>query len=264
MRVDTTTDRRAAISRRPGRRTASGWPTRKLLKSHWRASSSTRWTTGKKHADHRRHERRRSPVFDKSGKYLYFTASTDVGPPIEFGPATCAGAAGHAQRLRGGASKDDPSPLAPESDEEKTEDGKKKAEARRRTTQEGRDRKRPRSRCSEVDLDDHRPADPGPADAARNVRRPRRPARRGWSLASRKRRRSPDGGARLHGAPLRPGEARRPTWPSAGVKSFRTAGKRREVLYQQGEKLGDRRHSAHARVGIRARRRRRPAATRER
>ena len=34
-------------------------------------------------ADHRRHERREDPVFDKDGKYLYFTASTDSGPSLQ-------------------------------------------------------------------------------------------------------------------------------------------------------------------------------------
>jgi len=65
-----------------------------------------------------------SPVFDKNGKYIYFTASTDIGPRI-FGfdmssyphrPTRSA----YVCVLR----KDLPSPLAPESDEEKVQEEK--------------------------------------------------------------------------------------------------------------------------------------------
>jgi len=58
-----------------------------------------------------------SPVFDKSGKYLFFTASTDSGPALQ--PDIQSGA-----RLVSSSiyltvlSKADPSPFAPESDEE--------------------------------------------------------------------------------------------------------------------------------------------------
>jgi tricorn protease len=67
----------------------------------------------------------RYPVFDKSGKYLYFTASTDLGPQISF--ADLSGIAHQTTRsvyavvLR----NDQPSPLAPESDEEKVQPDKK-------------------------------------------------------------------------------------------------------------------------------------------
>jgi tricorn protease len=60
----------------------------------------------------------RSASFDKSGKYLYFTASTDVGPTMGSGmsgihrPVTCNV---YVAVLR----EDLPSPLAPQSDEEK-------------------------------------------------------------------------------------------------------------------------------------------------
>ncbi len=66
-----------------------------------------------------------SAVFDRSGKYLYFTASTDIGPRI-FGFDMSS------YPLRPTRSiylcvlkKDQPSPLAPESDEEKAADEKK-------------------------------------------------------------------------------------------------------------------------------------------
>ena len=58
-------------------------------------------------------------VFDKSGKYLYFTASTDVGPTISF-----ADLSGISHRVTHSVymivlRNDIPSPLSPESDEEK-------------------------------------------------------------------------------------------------------------------------------------------------
>jgi tricorn protease len=59
-----------------------------------------------------------SPAFDKGGKYLFFLASTDIGPSVGSGmsifnrPVT---RSAYVVVL----SKDDPSPLAPESDDEK-------------------------------------------------------------------------------------------------------------------------------------------------
>ncbi|HLM02153.1 MAG TPA: hypothetical protein VK400_13955, partial [Pyrinomonadaceae bacterium] len=64
-------------------------------------------------------------VFDKSGKYVFFTASTNVGPTISF--ADLSGIAHQTSRsiyavvLR----NDIPSPLAPESDEEKVQPEKR-------------------------------------------------------------------------------------------------------------------------------------------
>jgi len=60
----------------------------------------------------------RNPVWDRDGKYLYFTASTDSGPAIQPDIQS-------SDRTTTGSiymivlSKSDPSPLAPESDEEK-------------------------------------------------------------------------------------------------------------------------------------------------
>jgi len=66
----------------------------------------------------------RYPIFDRSGKYLYFTASTNMGPTLgfldmsayPFNPTRSV----YAMVLR----NDQPSPLAPESDEEKVTDDK--------------------------------------------------------------------------------------------------------------------------------------------
>ncbi|MDX2041504.1 MAG: PDZ domain-containing protein [Acidobacteriota bacterium] len=66
-----------------------------------------------------------SPVFDKSGKYIYFTASTDTGPKLSgFDMSSYAHrptSSVYVAVLR----KDLPSPLAPESDEEKVTEEKK-------------------------------------------------------------------------------------------------------------------------------------------
>jgi tricorn protease len=58
------------------------------------------------------------PAFDKGGKYLYFTASTDDGP-IAFGSMSAFNRAQTNAVYLIVLSKDDPSPLLPESDEEK-------------------------------------------------------------------------------------------------------------------------------------------------
>jgi tricorn protease len=64
----------------------------------------------------------RHAVFDKSGKYVYFTASTNAGPTISFADMSGIGhqtsRSVYAVVLR----NDIPSPLAPESDEEKVQD----------------------------------------------------------------------------------------------------------------------------------------------
>ncbi|MDX2041505.1 MAG: PDZ domain-containing protein [Acidobacteriota bacterium] len=67
----------------------------------------------------------RFPAFDRSGKYLYFTASTNLGPSISFADLSGFGnqptRSVYAIVLR----NDIPSPLAPESDEEKIAEEKK-------------------------------------------------------------------------------------------------------------------------------------------
>jgi tricorn protease len=77
-------------------------------------------------------------AFDKGGKYLYFTASTDIGPSVGSGmsilnrPVT---RSVYAVVL----SKDDPSPLAPESDDEKPKQDKSKKEAEKDKKEDGKD-----------------------------------------------------------------------------------------------------------------------------
>ena len=74
----------------------------------------------------------RYPDFDKNGKYLYFTASTNLGPAISFAEMSTfshqSSRSVYAVVLR----KDLPSPLAPESDEEKVAEEPKPTDARAR------------------------------------------------------------------------------------------------------------------------------------
>jgi len=66
----------------------------------------------------------RAPVFDADGRYLYFTASTDIGPSLEFDLHAATRQVSRNIYLIV-LSKDEPSPLAPESDEEKPADQKR-------------------------------------------------------------------------------------------------------------------------------------------
>jgi tricorn protease len=65
----------------------------------------------------------RYPVFDRDGKYLYFTASTDSGPSLEPDIRSATRTVTRSIYLTV-LSKTDPSPFAPESDEEKGADAK--------------------------------------------------------------------------------------------------------------------------------------------
>ncbi|MFN7993091.1 MAG: PDZ domain-containing protein [Bryobacteraceae bacterium] len=65
--------------------------------------------------------------FDKGGKYLYLTASTDVGLSASWLDMSSLDHPITRSAYVMVLSKDDPSPLAPESDEEKSEDAKKDA-----------------------------------------------------------------------------------------------------------------------------------------
>src|SRR6185369_2991806 len=63
--------------------------------------------------------------FDKNGKYLYFTASTDVGPTTGWLDMSSFGHPVSRSAYVLVLSKTEPSPLAPQSDEEKIQDAKK-------------------------------------------------------------------------------------------------------------------------------------------
>ena len=101
----------------------------KSLKSHMAAISiyslanakTVQVTDGLSEAKH--------PVFDKEGKYLYFTASTDSGAAMQPDIESAARPVTHSVYLVV-LSKDDKSPFTPESDDEKAGD-KKKDEAKK-------------------------------------------------------------------------------------------------------------------------------------
>ena len=65
-----------------------------------------------------------NPVFDKEGKFLYFAASTDSGPSMEFDLSSAARQVTRSIYLIV-LSKDEKSPFLPESDDEKAEEKKK-------------------------------------------------------------------------------------------------------------------------------------------
>src|SRR3954470_21527022 len=96
-----------------------------------------------------------SPVFDRNGKYLYFTASTNVG-------LTTAGLDMSSQEHRitrsvylAVLSKDEKSPLAPESDEEKPKEEKKADQEKEKSKDEdkekGKDKKKADAKASADD-----------------------------------------------------------------------------------------------------------------
>lgn len=68
----------------------------------------------------------KSPVFDRDGKYLYFMASTDIGPALQPDVGSFTRPLTRSVYLTVLA-KDQPSPFAPESDEEKAEAPKPEA-----------------------------------------------------------------------------------------------------------------------------------------
>ncbi|MBI3684115.1 MAG: PD40 domain-containing protein [Acidobacteria bacterium] len=67
----------------------------------------------------------RFPIFDRNGKYLYLTASTDIGPTAGGLDMSSWNRPVTRSVYVAVLSKDDPSPLAPESDEEKAAEEKK-------------------------------------------------------------------------------------------------------------------------------------------
>ena len=84
----------------------------------------------------------KTPVFDKDGKYLYFTASTDSGPSLETDTGSFSRRWTRSIYLIV-LSKDQASPFAPESDEEKIEKkDEKKDEAKADKKEDKKDEKK--------------------------------------------------------------------------------------------------------------------------
>ena len=105
------------------------------MKSHFRAVFVYSLETGKAHQLTDGLSDARYANFDKEGKYLYFAASTDVGPTLGWLDMSSDPFAVTRNVYAVVLRKDLPSPLAPESDEEKGEPAKaeeaKKAEAKK-------------------------------------------------------------------------------------------------------------------------------------
>jgi tricorn protease len=104
------------------------------------------------------------PAFDKGGKYLFFTASTDVGPAVGSGMSILNRPVTRAVYVTV-LSKDDPSPLAPESDEEKDKKDadKDKEKDKEKDKDKKADKTPPKVKVDLADLDQRTLSLPVPA-----------------------------------------------------------------------------------------------------
>jgi tricorn protease len=94
-------------------------------------------------------------VFDKDGKYLYFTASTDIGPALEVDLHAALSRPTRSVYLAV-LSRAEASPFAPESDEEKVADKKaddKKADEKKADEKKPADKKPEEKKVAEVKID---------------------------------------------------------------------------------------------------------------
>ncbi len=94
----------------------------------------------------------RNPMFDKDGKHLYFTASTDSGPSLEPDIHSATRPVTRSVYLVVLA-KDQPSPLAPESDEEKPVEEKKSADKKEEEKPDTAKDKPPEKVLVKIDFD---------------------------------------------------------------------------------------------------------------
>lgn len=99
----------------------------RLLKNYLNAVFLYSLETGKSHQVTDGMSDARFATFDKSGKYIFFTASTDIGPSVGAGMSTINRPVTRSVYVVV-LSKDDPSPLAPESDDEKVKEAAKEKE----------------------------------------------------------------------------------------------------------------------------------------
>ncbi|HJZ91918.1 MAG TPA: PDZ domain-containing protein, partial [Gemmataceae bacterium] len=90
----------------------------------------------------------RYPAFDRNGKYLYFAASTDIGPAVGSGMSIINRGVTRSVYVVV-LNKDDPSPLAPESDDEKPKDTDKEKEKDKKDADKG-----PKPKKAKVDVED--------------------------------------------------------------------------------------------------------------
>jgi tricorn protease len=136
VKVDTDTYENPFVFMSPAWSPDSRWITyAKQLKNHLRAVFIYSLDTGKANQITDGMSDALYPAFDRAGKYLYFTASTDIGPTT--GWIDLSGQPHQVTRNVYAVvlSKDQTSPLAPESDEEKVEqargDGAQKGETQK-------------------------------------------------------------------------------------------------------------------------------------
>jgi tricorn protease len=94
------------------------------------------------------------PVFDRSGKYLYFAASTDVGRSLSWADLSGIDAVATRHVYAAVLRNDLPSPLAPESDEEKVEEAAKKEDKKEDKKEEKKaDADKPKVEPVRIDLE---------------------------------------------------------------------------------------------------------------
>ncbi len=113
----------------------------KVLKNHLNGVFVYDVTSGKKHQLTDGMSDVRFPAFDAQGKYLYFTASTDIGPTVGGIEMSAINRPVTRSVYVIVLAADQPSPLAPESDEEKSEEKKdaSKADAKSETKEKKED-----------------------------------------------------------------------------------------------------------------------------
>jgi tricorn protease len=188
------------------------------------AGQSTQLTDGMSDA--------RDPVWDKDGKFLYFTASTDSGASLEPDIHSAIRPVSRSVYLAV-LTKDAPSPLAPESDDEKAADEKKPDEKAAGKDQAKKDDAKPKVTVK-IDFD----------NIGQRILALPLPARRYIDLQAGK----PGVLFALEGPPLGAGEnaaltvhrfdlkTRKSDVAIAGVRSFEISQDGEKMLYQQGDK----------------------------
>lgn len=126
VRVDTNTYENPFPSLEPSWSPDSRWLAyTKQLKSHLHAVFAYSVETGEKHQLTDGLSDARFAAFDREGKYLYFTASTDVGPTVGWLDLSSWNRPISRSAYVVVLKATDPSPLAPESDEEKAAEAAK-------------------------------------------------------------------------------------------------------------------------------------------
>ncbi len=125
---------------------------RKQLKSHMSAICLYSLASGKTTQVTDGMSEAKDPVFDKNGKYVYFTASTDSGASMEPDLNSSSRPVNRNIYLIV-LSKDQVSPLSPESDDEKTPEEKKKDEVKEKDKEAAKEEKKDKQEDVKIDFD---------------------------------------------------------------------------------------------------------------